>query len=56
MAMRDAKEQKMHDTIVRSLKTIYAEQKNASQVITNLDGPDAVHLSGSCNGREKTNH
>ena len=42
MAMRAANEQKMHDTIVRSLKHIYLEQRNASRFATELDGDDTT--------------
>ena len=41
MAMRSPKEMKMHETIIRSLAGIY-DQKNAHQVLTNLDKQEAV--------------
>ncbi|HPD19245.1 MAG TPA: hypothetical protein PLF61_06245, partial [Candidatus Goldiibacteriota bacterium] len=41
MAIRSPKEEKMHETIIRSLASVY-EQKGASHVLTNLDGNNAV--------------
>jgi hypothetical protein len=42
MAMRSPKEMKMHETIIKSLCSIYENQKNAQQILTNLDKPEAV--------------
>ncbi len=42
MAMRSPKEMKLHETIIRSVAGIYDSQKNAQQVLTNLDKPLAV--------------
>ncbi|HDQ26447.1 MAG TPA: hypothetical protein ENN43_06865 [bacterium] len=41
MAMRSAKEMKMHETIIKSVKGIY-EQRGASQILDNLSGKYAV--------------
>jgi hypothetical protein len=41
MAMRTAKEMKMHEMIIKSVAGIY-EQKGAAQVLTNLMGDNAV--------------
>ena len=42
MAMRSPKEMKLHETIIRSVAGIYNGQKNAQQVLTNIDKPEAV--------------
>lgn len=41
MAMRSAKEMKMHETIIKSIAGIY-EQRGAAQVLTNLMSQNAV--------------
>ena len=41
MALRSAKEMKMHETIIKSVAGIY-EQKGAAQVLTNLMSQNAV--------------
>ena len=41
MALRSAKEMKMHETIIKSIAGIY-EQKGAAQVLTNLMSQSAV--------------
>jgi len=41
MAMRTAKEMKMHEMIIKSVEGIY-KQKGAAQVLTNLMGNNAV--------------
>ena len=42
MAMRSPKEIKLHETIIRSVAGIYDGQKNAQQVLTNLEKQEAV--------------
>jgi hypothetical protein len=41
MALRSAKEMKMHETIIKSLAGVY-EQRGAAQVLTNLMSQNAV--------------
>ena len=41
MAMRTAKEMKMHEMIIKSVEGVY-KQKGAAQVLTNLMGQNAV--------------
>jgi hypothetical protein len=41
MAMRTAKEMKMHETIIKALQNLY-ESKGASQVLTNIMAQNAV--------------
>ncbi len=42
MPMRSPKEMKMQETIIKTLKTIYLNQKGADTVLTNIDKQEAV--------------
>lgn len=42
MSMRSPKEMKMQETIIKTLKTIYLNQKGADTVLTNIDKTEAV--------------
>lgn len=42
MAMRSPKEMKLHETIIRSVASIYESRQNTQQVLTNLEKQDAV--------------